>query len=60
METVADIFRSRSQDSLPALYFEDRCWSGAELVTECTARANYLLAQRRPALQAARHTAQGK
>lgn len=48
METVADIFLSRSQDSQPALYFEDRCWSGAQLVAECTARAHYLLAQRRP------------
>lgn len=48
METIAEIFLSRSQDSQAALYFEDRHWSGAELVAECAARARYLLAQRRP------------
>ncbi|QDX81243.1 hypothetical protein B9N43_08315 [Denitratisoma sp. DHT3] len=48
METVAEIFLARRNDSRPALYFEDRSWSGAELVAECAARAHYLLAHRAP------------
>jgi fatty-acyl-CoA synthase len=48
METVADIFLSRRNDSEPALHFEAQSWSGAELAAECAARAHYLLAQRAP------------
>lgn len=48
METVADIFLARGNDSRPALHFEDRSWSGAELVAECAARARHLLAHRAP------------
>ena len=42
METVADIFRARRNDNHPALYFEERCWSGSELYAACAARASYL------------------
>jgi fatty-acyl-CoA synthase len=48
METVADIFLARGADCRPALHFEDRSWSGAELVAECATRAHYLLARRAP------------
>jgi fatty-acyl-CoA synthase len=50
METVAEVLIARSQDNRPALYFEDRRWSGAELVAESAARARYLLARRTPGL----------
>ncbi|MBP6381326.1 MAG: AMP-binding protein [Pseudomonadales bacterium] len=46
MQTVADIFLARRADPDPALYFEDRHWSGAAVFGECAARAAWLLAGR--------------
>ena len=46
MQTVADIFLARRADPDPALYFEERHWSGAAVFGECAARAAFLLAER--------------
>lgn len=47
IQIVADIFRARRDDSTPALYFEERCWSGAELYAACATRAGFLQGNRR-------------
>ena len=47
IQIVADIFRARRDDGRPALYFEERCWSGAELHAACATRAAFLQDNRR-------------
>src|SRR5262245_16591263 len=46
MPTVADFIRRNATSDRPALYFEDRCWSHAEVVRAASARASLLLAKR--------------
>ncbi|MGE5133823.1 MAG: AMP-binding protein [Gemmatimonadota bacterium] len=46
--TTAHLLLARAGDPHPGLLFEDRCWSWAEVVDECTARAHWLLERRDP------------
>jgi fatty-acyl-CoA synthase len=46
--TVAQFIRRNAESTRPALFFEDRRWSHAEVVREAAARAALLLAERRP------------
>ena len=46
--TTAQLLLARAGDPHPGLLFEDRTWSWGEVVDECTARAQWLLARRDP------------
>jgi fatty-acyl-CoA synthase len=48
LPTIADRIRERADDDRPALRFEDRVVPYREYAAECGARANWLIAQRRP------------
>ncbi|HEY2427671.1 MAG TPA: AMP-binding protein, partial [Acidimicrobiales bacterium] len=48
MSTIAGFVSARAGDPRTALLFEDRSWTWAEWVDECTARAAVLAEGRRP------------
>ncbi|MBT4521139.1 MAG: AMP-binding protein [Halieaceae bacterium] len=46
MDTIAELIRSRANDSQTALLYDDQQWSYREFVSACSARAAYLLDKR--------------
>lgn len=48
MSTIRDLLLRRADDDGTALLFEDRRWSYRDYIRDCTARAHWLLARRRP------------